>query len=193
MRLNKPHVISSLWCIIISICVSRRHPSPSAVHFVCSTSLHITFLTLMWNESESRKKKYRKKEIEMLPARAMEPVRYIALSMNVPSLYTLKAEQYKFLYRFSRNDTMPKMQTIKFLSDMMASSTWNFGESINNICLFMNFIHFLVERAAVRWRARYAEKRDILYFMYVWDSRHHIGTIGSDRFIIFGPYFCYFY
>lgn len=97
----------------------------------------------------------------------MESVRHIALSMNVPSLYTLKAEQYTFLYRFSRNDTMPKMQTIKFLSDMMASSTWNFGESINNICLFMNFIHFLVERAAVRRQARYAEKRDTYIVFYV--------------------------
>lgn len=66
----------------------------------------------------------------MLPARRMEPVWHIAFSVNVARLYT-------FLYRSSQNDTMQEMQIMKFLSDMMASSTWNFAESINNINIYL--------------------------------------------------------
>lgn len=62
----------------------------------------------------------------MLLARRMEPVRHIAWSVNVPRLLTLRT----FLYRSKRHNA----ENANIGSDVMASSTLTFGESINNIC-----------------------------------------------------------
>lgn len=113
----------------------------------------------------------------------MLPARRMAYCVEREWTQCVDAENFSISLKRTQCE---KCKHWKFLSDVMASSSLTFGESINNVCLFMSFIRFFADRAAVRMESRDAKKGKCTY---VWDGRHHTGAIGSSRFIIFGPYF----